>query len=126
MRSLLSGYAGAFNRRHRRSEHLFQNRYRSAVSEEESYFLELVRYLHLNPLRAGLVKDMRGLAWYRYNGHTTLVGPKEYSGQKTKAVLGQFATNEGRARQHYLSSGGPTGRAGGRTMVPGVRRKVKP
>src|SRR5262249_13828689 len=50
MRSLLSGYANAFNRRHRRGGHLFQNRYKSVVCEEDPYFLELVRYLHLNPL----------------------------------------------------------------------------
>src|SRR5512139_2522316 len=55
MRSLLTGYAGQFNRRHRRSGHLFQNRYKSIVIEEEPYFLELIRYLHLNPLRAGVV-----------------------------------------------------------------------
>ncbi len=46
MRSLLTGYADAFNRRHKRVGHLFQNRYRSIVVEEETYFLELVRYLH--------------------------------------------------------------------------------
>ena len=52
---LLGGYAGAFNRRHRRQGHLFQNRYKSIVVEEEPYRLELTRYIHLNPLRAGLV-----------------------------------------------------------------------
>jgi REP element-mobilizing transposase RayT len=54
MRSLLTGYAGAFNRRHRRTGHLFQNRYKSIICEEEPYFLELVHYLHLNPPRAGV------------------------------------------------------------------------
>ena len=53
MRSLLTGYAGAFNRRHHRAGHLFQNRYKSIVVEEEPYLLELTRYIHLNPLRAG-------------------------------------------------------------------------
>ena len=57
MRSLLTGYAGAFNRRHHRVGHLFQNRYKSIVVEEEPYLLELVRYLHLNPLRAKVVPD---------------------------------------------------------------------
>jgi len=52
MRSLMSGYAGQFNRRHRRSGHLFQNRFKSIVCEEETYLLELTRYVHLNPLRA--------------------------------------------------------------------------
>ena len=50
MRSLLTGYAGAFNRRHHRAGHLFQNRYKSIVVEEEPYLLELVRYLHLNQI----------------------------------------------------------------------------
>jgi len=57
MRRLLTGYAGAFNRRHQRVGHLFQNRYKSIVVEEEPYLLELVRYLHLNPLRAGVVQS---------------------------------------------------------------------
>ncbi len=43
MRSLLTGYAGAFNRRHQRVGHLFQNRYKSVVVEEEAYLLELQR-----------------------------------------------------------------------------------
>src|SRR5574342_250887 len=52
MRSLLTGYAGVFNRRHRRVGHLFQNRYKSIVVEAEPYMLELVRYIHLHPVRA--------------------------------------------------------------------------
>jgi len=52
MRCLLTGYAGAFTRRHKRVGHLFQNRYTSIVVEEAAYLLELVRYLHLNPVRA--------------------------------------------------------------------------
>src|SRR3990172_6998640 len=55
MRTLMTGYAGMFNRRHRRRGHLFQNRFKSIVCEEEPYFLELVRYLHLNPILAGIV-----------------------------------------------------------------------
>ena len=58
MRRLLTGYAQQFNRRHNRHGHLFQNRYKSILCEEDSYLLELVRYIHLNPIRAGLVKDI--------------------------------------------------------------------
>src|SRR3974377_812126 len=61
MRSLLTGYAGTFNRRHKRVGHLFQNRYKSIVVEAEAYLLELVRYLHLNPLRAQVVANLRAL-----------------------------------------------------------------
>ena len=62
MRSLLTGYAGTFNRRHPRVGHLFQNRYKPIVVEEEPYLLEVVRYLHLNPLRGQVVPDLRTLA----------------------------------------------------------------
>jgi putative transposase len=61
MRRLLTGYAGAFNRRHKRTGHLSQNCYKSIVVEAEPYLLELVRYLHLNPLRAGVVPDLRAI-----------------------------------------------------------------
>ena len=50
MSRILSGYAGCFNRRHRRSGHLFQNRYKSILCQEDTYLLALVRYIHLNPL----------------------------------------------------------------------------
>ena len=61
MRRLLSGYAISYNRRHRRHGHLFQNRYKSIVCEEDPYFKELVRYIHLNPIRAKSVASL-GLA----------------------------------------------------------------
>jgi putative transposase len=102
MRSLLTGYAGAFNRRHRLSGHLFQNRYKSIVCEEEVYLLELVRYLHLNPLRAGMVSDLGALAQYADSGHGALVGSHRYEWQETEAVLGQFGTTRGRAQREYV------------------------
>jgi len=58
---LLTGYAVTFNRRHNRSGHLFQNRYKSIVCEKETHLLELIRYIHLNPLRTGLVKKLSEL-----------------------------------------------------------------
>ena len=65
MRKLLTGYAVNYNIRHKRHGHLFQNRYKSIVCEADTYFKELVRYIHLNPLRAGLVDTMKKLDWYR-------------------------------------------------------------
>jgi len=76
MRKLLTWYAIYFNRRHRRTGHLFENRYKSVLCEEEPYFLELVRYIHLNPVRAGIVTDMAGLDSYPWSGHRVLVGKK--------------------------------------------------
>ena len=70
MRRLLTGYAIGLNRRYRRHGHLFQNRYKSIICQEDIYLKELVRYIHLNPLRAKVVPDMRGLNRYKYCGHT--------------------------------------------------------
>lgn len=95
MRSLLTGYAGAFNRRHRRSGHLFQNRYKSIVCEEDPYLLELVRYLQLNPLRAKVVPSLRALARYPYSGHAALLDTWPRAWQETEAVLRRFSPQGG-------------------------------
>jgi len=73
----MTGYAVTFNKRHKRSGHLFQNRYKSIVCEEDSYLLELIRYIHLNPLRAGLVKDLKELDKYPWTGHSAILGKKK-------------------------------------------------
>ena len=91
MRRLLTGYAVHFNRRHNRHGALFQNRYKSLLCQKESYLLELVRYIHLNPLRAGLVKDLDALDHYGYSGHATLMRQKSNPWQDTDFVLQQFS-----------------------------------
>ncbi len=101
MRSLMTGYAGFFNRRHRRHGHLFQNRFKSIICEEEPYILELVRYVHLNPLRAKVVKDVKELALYPYSGHSGLVGKVERPWQETRDVLGRFSERLKEARVGY-------------------------
>jgi len=63
MRRLLTGHAKRYNRRHQRHGHLFQNRYKSILCQEDAYLLELVRYIHLNPIRVGLVGDLTQLCW---------------------------------------------------------------
>ncbi len=54
--------------------HLIQNRYKSIVCDEDAYFRELVHYIHLNPLRAKLVKSLAALDRYRWCGHSVLMG----------------------------------------------------
>jgi hypothetical protein len=83
------------------------------VVDEESYFLELVRYLHLNPLRAGVVPNMRALADYPYCGHGSLLGKCDIPWQDTNAVLRRFARQVSRARALYrafVADGVPLGR----------------
>jgi REP element-mobilizing transposase RayT len=101
MRRLLTGYAVQFNRRHRRQGRLFQNRYKSVVCEDELYFTELVRYIHLNPLRAGLVRSLPELAAYEYSGHSALLGQVARPWQATADVLQRFGRATGRARHAY-------------------------
>ena len=103
MRRLLTGYALWYNRRHRRHGHLFQNRFKSILCQEDSYLLELVRYIHLNPIRAGLVRDLNELGRYAYSGHSVLMGKMEKPWQDTKGVLGMFGAKLGHARRSYRS-----------------------
>ena len=74
MRRLLTGYAVTCNHRHRRHGHLFQNRYKSIRCQHDPYLLELVRYLHLNPLRGKLVRALGDLDRSPYAGHSALMG----------------------------------------------------
>lgn len=78
MQSLLTGYVRGFNREHRRRGHLFQGRYKAIVCDREGYLLELVRYIHLNPVRAGLVK--RPFEW-KWSGHG------EYLKQENRGLI---------------------------------------
>jgi len=136
MRRLLTGYAVSFNRRHRRSGHLFQNRYRSILCQEEAYLLELVRYIHLNPLRAALVPDLKTLDDYRYCGHGVVLGHFRHDWQAVGDVL-QFFSTGGSARRGYriyvakgvakgsrpdLVGGGLIRSAGGWSVVKALRR----
>jgi len=113
MRRLLTGYAVYFNRRHRRHGHLFQNRYKSILCQEEPYFRELVRYIHLNPLRAKLVKDPKGLDKYAYGGHSAVVGEVKRDWQQVDYVLGFFGKRKSKARKayrHFIEQGVNQGR----------------
>jgi REP element-mobilizing transposase RayT/DNA-binding MarR family transcriptional regulator len=101
MRRLLTGYVVRFNRRHRRSGHLFQNRYKSILCQEDVYLLELVRYIHLNPLRAKVVKTFRQLDRYPYCGHSVIMGHSDKDWQNAHKVLSLFGKRILSARTRY-------------------------
>jgi len=101
MRRLMTSYATYYNRRHKRSGHLFQNRYKSFVCEEDPYFLELVRYIHLNPLRSGLVRDLEELKRYPWCGFSVLMGVHKNSWQEVDEVLKYFGNQVAEARAAY-------------------------
>jgi hypothetical protein len=81
--------------------HLFQNRYKSILCQEDSYLLELVRYIHLNPLRARLVSSMKQLDGYKYCGHGVLLGIGNNDWQDTDYVLKLFGKRLASSRRHY-------------------------
>ena len=101
MRRLLTGYAGYFNRKHRRHGQLFQNRFKSIICQEESYLLELVRYIHLNPLRAKLVTNLNELDSYKFSGHKVLMGKEKVAWQDDEYILGYFAKQLRTTRKRY-------------------------
>jgi REP element-mobilizing transposase RayT len=137
MRRLLTGYAVSFNRRHRRFGHLFQNRYKSILCQEDTYLAELVRYIHLNPLRARLVADIKHLDVYPFCGHGVVLGKCDRPWQNAKYVLKRFADQKALARRRYrafvekgvkqgkkpeLTGGGLVRSAGGWVAVKALRR----
>jgi len=101
MRRLLTGYVVSFNRRHKRHGQLFQNRFKSIVCQEDVYLKELIRYIHLNPLRAGLVTGLEELDKYPYCGHRALMGQVECPWFPVAEVLTLFGKNTGSGRAAY-------------------------
>ena len=101
MRRLLTGYAVSFNKRHRRWGHLFQNRYKSILCQEDAYLLELTRYIHLNPMRAGLVKGIQELERNPYCGHGVILAKWKNDWQDIGSVLELFSGNRSAARSRY-------------------------
>ncbi len=137
MRRLLTGYAINYNLRHKRHGHLFQNRYKSIVCEKDNYFMELVRYIHLNPLRANIVSNLRELDSYMWCGHSVIVGKEANDWQDRDFVLKWFGRTEREARRSYrdyvkkgvgegrrpeLVGGGLVRSLGGWSQVKSMRR----
>jgi hypothetical protein len=91
-------YTRHINRRLDRVGHLFQGRYKALLVDEQSYGLELVRYIHLNPVRAQLVRDP---ARYAYSGHLGYLGRSAFPFLTTDWVLSQFGERVGVARKRY-------------------------
>ena len=103
MQRLLTGYAVSFNLKYQRHGQLFQNRYKSILCQEDPYLKELVRYIHLNPLRAGLVPDMKTLDSYPWCGHSAIMGKVNRVWQDTNYVLEFFGGTIYKGRRNYRS-----------------------
>lgn len=101
MHHAMTGYAINFNLRHNRAGHLFQNRYKAIICDLEKYLLELVPYIHLNPLRARLVKNLTELAGYKWCGHRSALGCVSDDVLDRAALLANIGENEKSALAKY-------------------------
>lgn len=93
MRCLMSGYSIYFNRKYERSGHLFQNRYKSSVIDTERYLLELIRYIHLNPVRSGIVQSMESLSRYPWTGHYEIMASGRLPWEKYPFIREFFSSS---------------------------------
>ncbi|MCG6878184.1 MAG: transposase, partial [Deltaproteobacteria bacterium] len=127
------------NRRHHRHGQLFQNRYKSILCQADLYLLELVRYIHLNPFRAGIVRELKELDKYPYGGHSVMMGRNKKEWQDTDYILGFYDRKRLAARRHYreyvekgigagqrpdLIGGGLVRSAGGWSVVKAMRKGI--
>ncbi|MEW6426823.1 MAG: transposase [Thermodesulfobacteriota bacterium] len=98
MQNLSFRFTRWINQREKRTGHLFQGRYKAVLVDGDRYLLELVRYIHLNPVRAGMVNDPGEYPW---SGHTAYLGKESLPWLTTDWVLGQFGKSVGKARAGY-------------------------
>ena len=91
-------YSGWFNRHQSRSGHLFERRYRAGLIETDRAAMGLVRYIHLNPVRAGMVQSP---IQHRWTSHRAYLGTESVSWLETNLVLGLFSERKSTAIEKY-------------------------
>jgi putative transposase len=138
MRKVLTWYAQYYNRRHNRTGHLFENRYKSILCDEERYLLALVRYIHLNPIRAKIVSSIEELDNYPWSGHQMIIKREKNKWMDVEHVLAGFGETRRQAIREYrrfmtegltmgkqpeLTGGGLIRSLGGWSQVLSQRRK---
>ncbi len=102
MAPVLGGFASSYNRRIKRCGYVFQNRYQSILVDEDCYLLELIRYIHLNPVVAGMITDVSGLKDYPWTGHAGMTGKHRQTWHSVNAALAYFGAKTRQARPAYV------------------------
>lgn len=98
MQNILFRYTRYWNRRHKKTGHLFQGRYKAILCDKESYLLELIRYLHLNPVRSKIVGDPGQYAW---SSHGAYLKGEAKSWISVDEVLSQWGKSRAQAIGGY-------------------------
>ena len=119
MRQLNGVYTQHFNRRHRRAGHLFQGRFKAILAERDSYFLELARYIVLNPVQAKLAKSAAHYPWSSYRA--TLGTAPAPQGLTVDGILEHFGKTRPTARKRYAEFV----QAGQGVASPGINSTAK-
>jgi hypothetical protein len=98
MQSLLYRYTRHYNKRYHKIGHLFEGRYRAILCDRDSYLMELIRYLHLNPVRAGLINDPNR---YRWSSHRDYLRGESETGLAVDRGLALWGSRRGQAMRAY-------------------------
>ena len=99
MHGVQSHYTGYFNWRHERDGHLFQGRYKALIVEKDAYLMRLSRYIHLNPVRAGLVDLPEKWRWSSYGDYISTRSYNKWI--ETEDVLRYYGRNRTQAIKEY-------------------------
>ena len=102
MKRINMNYAQYFNRKYDTVGHLFQGRYRSELIDTDPYNLQVSRYIHLNPVKAEMVKSPEEYPWSSYRNY---LGQKQESFISTDRILGYFLKRDPFLYQKYVESG---------------------
>jgi len=99
MKHINSSYTTYFNIKRKRAGHLLQGRFKAILVEADAYATELSRYIHLNPVRAGIVEKPEEYPWMSYHGYTEDAAAPAWL--TTGFILGYFDKKEAAARKEY-------------------------
>jgi len=105
MQALQFNYTQKFNRRHKRVGHLFQGRYKAILCQKDTYLLELIRYIVLNPVRAHLVKKPTDWCWSSFYDLLRLRGEHIVSAEAVLGLFGKSPSAAVRSLQKYINDG---------------------
>lgn len=105
MQALQFNYTQKFNRRHKRVGHLFQGRYKAILCQKETYLLELIRYIVLNPVRAHLVKRPTDWCWSSYYDLLRFRGEHVVSAEAVLRLFGKRLSAAAKSLQRYVNDG---------------------
>jgi REP element-mobilizing transposase RayT len=101
MKPLNCDYSRWYNTKYNRKGPLFIDRYKSIATQDQNYLEQLIRYIHLNPVRAGICKDLDQLKMYPWSGHSALMGTQSNEFQQIQLVLKRFGKTRKEAIENY-------------------------